>query len=132
MTAMRLSHSLLATEIAERININTSTISRYENGHFTFEQADIDMLERYAVACGEDKHSLFTQYLLFRKYHKQILQAYIKEQGVMKSELGKLLGVSKTLALTWFNKENRCPSLNLWEERLNEFSVEWLNNNVVE
>ncbi len=132
MTAMRLSHSLLATEIAERININTSTISRYENGHFTFEQADLAMLERYAVVCGEDKHSLFTQYLLFRKYHKQILQAYIEKQGITKSELGKTLGVSKTLALTWFNKENRCPSLKLWEDKLKEFSVEWVNNNVVE
>ena len=89
------------------------------------------MLERYALVCNEDKHSLFTDYLLFRKYHKQILQAYIEKQGLTKSELGKLLGVSKTLALTWFNKENRCPSLKVWEDKLKEFSVEWVKENNV-
>jgi transcriptional regulator with XRE-family HTH domain len=54
MTAMRLRRSLTAVSIAEKIQVNTSTISRYENGHFTFEQADLDMLESYGVDnwCG--------------------------------------------------------------------------------
>ena len=132
MAAMRLCHSISSIEIAEKIKVNVSTISRYENGHFTFEKADLDMLERYALSCNQDRHSLFTDYLLFRKYHKQILQAYIEKQGLTKSELGKLLGVSKTLVLTWFNKENRCPSLKVWEDKLKEFSVEWVNNNLAE
>ena len=128
---MRLCRSISVIEIAEKIKVNVSTISRYENGHFTFEKADLDMLEMYALVCNEDKHSLFTDYLLFRKHHKQILQAYIEKQGLTKSELGKLLGVSKTLALTWFNKENRCPSLKVWEDKLKEFSVEWVKENNV-
>ena len=130
MTKMRLCRSISAKEIAEKIKVNVSTISRYENGRFTFEKADLDMLERYALACNQDKHSLFTDYLLFRKYHKQILSAYIEKQGITKSELGKLFGVSKTLALTWFNKENRCLSFKVWEERLKEFSGEWIKNYV--
>lgn len=129
MIAMRLSHSLTATQIAQKIKVNTSTISRYENGHFTIEQADTGILERYALACGEDRHSLFNDYLLFRKYHKQILQAYIKKRGITKSELGKFLGVSKTLVLTWFNKENRCPSAEVWEKGLREFTTDWFKNN---
>lgn len=130
MTAIRLSHNLLATEMAEKLNVNTSTISRYENGHFTLELAELDMLERYAVACSEDRYALFTDYLLFRKYHKQVLQAYIEEQGIQKSALGKELGVSKTLALTWFNRENRCASIKLWEDKLKCFSKEWIKDNL--
>ncbi len=130
MTAMRLSNSLLATEIAERIGVNTSTISRYENGHFTLELADLDMLERYALSCCEDRFALFTDYLLFRKYHKQILQSYIEEKAIQKSALGRELGVSKTLALSWFNKENRCPSIKLWEDKLKVYANEWLNINL--
>lgn len=129
MTAMRLSKSLLATETAKTLGVNTSTISRYENGRFTLELADLDMLERYATVCGKDRYSLFTDYLLFRKYHKQVLQAYIDARGIQKSALGKEMGVSKTLALTWFNKENRCPSMKLWEERLKGFAEEWLEKN---
>lgn len=129
MTAMRLSNSLLATEIAERIGVNTSTISRYENGHFTLELADLDMLERYALSCGEYRFALFTDYLLFRKYHKQILQSYIEVRAIQKSALGRELGVSKTLALSWFNKENRCPSMKLWEDKLKNFANKWLNSN---
>ncbi len=130
MTAMRLSKSLLTTETAKTFGVNTSTISRYENGRFTLELADLDMLERYATVCGKDRYSLFTDYLLFRKYHKQVLQAYIDARGIQKSALGKEMGVSKTLALTWFNKENRCPSMKLWEERLKGFTKEWLKDNL--
>ncbi len=130
MTAMRLRHSLTAVSIAEKIQVNTSTISRYENGHFTFEQADLDMLESYAEACGEDRYSLFNDYLLFRKFSKQILSDYISKNNITKSDSAKVFDVSKTLALNWFNKENRCPSMKLWEDKLKAFTVEWIERNM--
>lgn len=128
MTSMRLASSLSAVEMAKKIDVHTSTISRYENGRFSFEQADLDMLQRYAVACGKNKYSLFTDYLLFRKFHKEVLQAYIEEKRITKSDMAKIFGVSKTLVLSWFNKENRCPSKTIWENNLVEFSKKCIDN----
>ena len=132
MVSMRLASSLLAADIAKKIKTHTSTISRYENGRFSFEQADLDMLQRYAIACGKNKYSLFTDYLLFRKFHKLVLQAYIEEHNITKTDMAKTLGVSKTLVLSWFNKENRCPGFKLWEEKLKEFTGRWLTENIIE
>lgn len=132
MVSMRLASSISAVEIAKKTAAHTSTISRYENGRFSFEQADLDMLQRYAVACGKNKYSLFTDYLLFRKFHKEVLQAYIEEKRITKSDMAKDFGVSKTLVLNWFNKENRCPDLKLWEEKLKEFTDKWLTENRIE
>ena len=88
------------------------------------------MLESYAEACGEDRYSLFNYYLIFRKFSKQILNDYISENNITKSDTAKVFGVSKTLALNWFNKENRCPSMKLWEDKLKEFTVEWIERNI--
>lgn len=127
MVSMRLASSLLAADIAKKIKTHTSTISRYENGRFSFEQADLDMLQRYAIACGKNKYSLFTDYLLFRKFHKEVLKAYIEEYNITKTDMAKDFRVSKTLVLSWFNKENRCPSKTTWENNLVEFSKKWIN-----
>lgn len=130
MTALRLSKDLTAKSIAEKIKVNVSTISRYENNQFTQERADLELLKSYAVSCGENKYFLFDDYLLFREFKSAILNAYIIENNITKTRLSQELTVSKTLVLSWFNKENRSPSHELWRTAFKDFTSLWIKENL--
>ena len=130
MTALRLLKNLTAKSIAEKIEVNVSTISRYENNQFTHERADLELLKSYAVSCGENKYFLFDEYLLFREFKSAILNAYIAENNITKTKLSQELTVSKTLVLSWFNKENRSPSHELWQTAFKDFTSLWIKENL--
>lgn len=127
MTAMRLSHNLLAVKLADKLGVNASTISRYECGRVTLERADLTLLENFALACEEDKLSLFSDYMLFRRFQEEILELYLVEKGITRSKLGQAVGVSKQLALSWLNKENRSPSRDLWEREFKDITERFLH-----
>ncbi len=126
MTALRLSKNLLAKDIAGKIGFCTSTISRYENNQITSEHTDLELLKKYALCCEVDKYFLFDEYLIFREFKNCILSEYIAEKNITKTQLSKELCVSKTLVLSWFNKENRSPSHGLWQAAFKDFTSSWV------
>lgn len=129
MISLRLSKNLTAKIVAEKIGICTSTISRYENNQITSEHTDLELLKKYALCCGADEYYLFDGYLIFRNFKDNILSEYIIEKNITKSQLSKELSVSKTLVLSWFNKENRSPSRELWQTAFRDFTLSWIEKN---
>lgn len=130
MTALRLSKNLLAKDIAEKIGFCTSTISRYENDQITSEHTDLELLKKYALCCGADKYFLFDGYLIFREFKNCILNEYITERNITKTRLSQELSVSKPLVLSWFSKQNRSPSHELWQTAFKEFTLVWIKKNL--
>lgn len=129
MISLRLSKNLLAKDVARKIGICTSTISRYENNQISSEHIDLDLLKKYALCCGTDEYYLFNEYLIFRNFKNKILNEYINEKNITKTMLSKELSVSKTLVLSWFNKENRSPSRELWQTAFKSFTLSWIKKN---
>ena len=130
MTALRLSKNLLAKDIAGKIGFCTSTISRYENDQITSEHTDLELLKKYALCCGADKYFLFDGYLIFREFKNCILNEYITERNITKTRLSQELSVSKPLVLSWFSKQNRSPSHELWQTAFKEFTLVWIKKNL--
>ena len=129
LISIRLSHNLTATDVAKKSGLTKSTVLRYEKGAFSFEHINTEFLERFFAACGENRFAGYTDYHLFKKFHIRILDDYITEHGINKSELGPAVGVSKQLALTWLRMESRCPSFELWKREFEGFSREWIQKN---
>ncbi len=129
MILLRLSKNLTAKVVAEKIGICTSTISRYENNQITPEHTDLELLKKYALCCEADKYYLFDEYLIFRNFKDNILNEYIIQKNITKTQLSKELSVSKTLVLSWFNKENRSPSREMWQTAFKDFTLSWLEKN---
>ncbi len=130
MTALRLSKNLLAKDISEKIGCCTSTISRYENDQITSEHTDLELLKKYALCCGADKYSLFDEYLIFREFKNCILNEYLAKRNITKTCLSQELSVSKPLVLSWFSKQNRSPSHELWQTAFKEFTLVWIKKNL--
>ena len=124
---MRLSHSFTAAEIVKRTGFSQSTISRYERGRLSFERVSLDFLERYAEACGENRFAAYSNYHIFRKFHRQILTDYLAENGIKRTELGDRVGVSRPLATSWVDLDSRCPSYELWKREFEEFTRGWID-----
>ena len=129
MISLRLSKNFTAKVVAEKIGICTSTISRYENNQITPEHTDLKLLKKYALCCGVDEHYLFDEYLIFRSFKDNILNEYITQKNITKTQLSKELSVSKTLVLSWFNKENRSPSHEMWQTAFKDFTLSWIEKN---
>lgn len=129
MISLRLSKNLTAKDVSEKIGTCTSTISRYENNQITPEHTDLDLLKKYALCSGADEYYLFDDYLIFRNFKDNILNEYIIEKNITKTQLSKELSVSKTLVLSWFNKENRSPSHELWQTAFKNFTLSWVEKN---
>ena len=127
---MRLECSMTATELSNKTGVNSTTISRYENDQFSIDKIDIDILSRLSIACGKDENYLLTPFLIFRKYHKQILEQYLIDNNISKKQLSQLCGVSYTLVKTWFNKEKRSPSYELWQTTFEDYVLDWLKHNI--
>lgn len=127
---MRLSCNLTATELSRKTGVHTATISRYENDNFSYDMIDIDILSILSVACGKDVDYLLNPYLKFKKYHKDILQQFLIDNNISKKQLAELCGVSYTLVKTWFNKEKRSPSYELWQTTFREYSLNWFSQKV--
>lgn len=127
---MRLSCNLTATELSRRTGVHTATISRYENDNFSYDMIDIDTLSILAVSCGKDMDYLLNPYLKFKKYHKEILQKFLIDNNISKKQLAELCGVSYTLVKTWFNKEKRSPSYEVWQTTFREYSLNWFSQKV--
>lgn len=127
---MRLSCNLTEAELSRRTGVHTATISRYENDNFSYNMIDIDTLSILAVSCGKDMDYLLNPYLKFKKYHKEVLQQFLIDNKLSKRQLAELCGVSYTLVKTWFNKEKRSPSYELWQTTFREYSLNWLSQKV--
>lgn len=125
MRNMRLDCNMTAAELSNKTGVNTSTISRYENNLFSYDKINIDILSTLSVACGQDEDYLLTPFLKFKKYHKQILQQYLIENNLSKKQLAELCGVSYTLVKSWFNKEKRSPSYELWQTTFMDYTLNW-------
>lgn len=124
ITQMRLSRNMSAKELADKININSATLSRYERGKFSIERIDINILQNIAIACGYEIDSLLTPFLKFKLYKDQILTDYITINNISKSELAKQLNVSYTLVKSWFTNKNRSPSHNVWQTAFKDFTLQ--------
>lgn len=129
LISSRIINKYSAKRIASILGSNTSTISRYENGHFTLEHANLEFLKEYASACGKNQYCFLGAYLAFREFKDLILEGYLNGNEITKNELAKKLGVSKTLVCTWFNKKERCPSHELWQTAFKEFTLSWIHKN---
>lgn len=129
MVSLRLSKNLTAKDVSEKIGVCTSTISRYENNQITSEHIDLELLKKYALCCEANEYCLFDEYLIFRSFKNNILNEYIIENNITKTQLAKELSVSKTLVLSWFNKENRSPSRELWQTAFKDFTLCWVEKN---
>lgn len=127
---MRLECNITATELSNKTGVNSTTISRYENDQFSIDKIDIDILSRLSIACDKDENYLLTPFLMFRKYHKQILEQYLIDNNISKKQLSQLCGVSYTLVKTWFNKEKRSPSYELWQTMFEDYVLNWLKHNI--
>lgn len=127
---MRLSCNLTAIELSRRTGVHTATISRYENDNFSYDMIDIDTLSILSVACGKDGDFLLTPFLKFKKYHKGILKQFLIDNSLSKKQLAELCGVSYTLVKTWFNKEKRSPSYEVWQTTFREYSLNWFSQKV--
>ena len=44
--------------------------------------------------------------------------------------ISELCGVSYTLVKTWFNKEKRSPSYELWQTTFMDYTLSWLEHNI--
>lgn len=127
---MRLSCNLTAVELSLKTGIHTSTISRYENNQFSYDKIDIDTLSILSLACNKNEDYLLTPFLMFKKYHKEILQQFLIDNNISKLQLAELCGVSYTLVKTWFNKEKRSPSYQLWQTTFMEYTLHWLEQQI--
>ena len=127
---MRLECNITATELSNKTGVNSTTISRYENDQFSIDKIDIDILSRLSIACDKDENYLLTPFLMFKKYHKQILEQYLIDNNISKKQLSQLCGVSYTLVKTWFNKEKRSPSYELWQTTFEDYVLDWLKHNI--
>lgn len=127
---MRLSCNFTAAELSRRTGVHTATISRYENDNFSYDMIDIDTLSILAVSCGKDVDYLLSPYLKFKKYHKDILQQFLIDNKLSKRQLAELCCVSYTLVKTWFNKEKRSPSYEVWQTTFREYSLNWFAQKV--
>lgn len=127
---MRLKCNMTAIELSNKTGVNSSTISRYENNQFSIDKIDIDTLSRLSISCGENEDYLLTPFLMFKKYHKQILKQYLIDNNISKRQLSQLCNVSYTLVKTWFNKEKRSPSYELWQTTFKDYVLDWLKHNI--
>ena len=127
---MRLSCNMTAVELSNKTGVHIATISRYENNQFSYDKIDIDSLSILALACNKNEDYLLTPFLKFKKYHKQILQQYLIDNNLSKIQLAELCNVSYTLVKTWFNKEKRSPSYELWQTTFREYSLNWFEHKI--
>lgn len=129
LISLRIVNKYSAKRIASILGSNTSTVSRYENGHFTLEHANLELLKSYASVCGKNKYYFFGAYLIFREFKDQILEICLAEAQISKTTMSKKLCVSKTLVCTWFNEKERCPSHELWQTAFKEATLSWIHKN---
>ncbi|MCM1578202.1 MAG: helix-turn-helix transcriptional regulator [Ruminococcus sp.] len=129
MISSRYINGLSAKDIALILQSSNTTISRYENGHFTFEHANLELLKKYAVACGNNPYFFFNEYMIFREFKKQILEQFEEHNKISKTKLAQQLGVSKKLVLTWFNKKERSPSHEMWQTAFKDITLMWIKEN---
>ena len=127
---MRLECNMTAVDLSNKTGVHPATISRYENDQFVINQIDIDVLSCLSIACDKSEDYLLTPFLMFKKYHKQILEQYLVDNNISKHKLSELCGVSYTLVKTWFNKEKRSPSYELWQTTFEEYTLSWLKHNI--
>jgi len=111
----RLSAGIHQDILAEKIGIDRITLLRYENGHITEENMEIEWLIKIALACGMDKHFCCSPYHIFiiEDAGKQIKQ-YRKEMELTQRELAIKLGVNVTTVKRWEQKRNK-PPMYVWE-----------------
>ena len=50
----RLTAGLSAVQLCEKLNIDASTMSRYETGQITLQGMDVELLKNIAVGCGKE------------------------------------------------------------------------------
>jgi len=129
LTALRLSHNMTAAEVARKSGIHKSSVSRIERGKFDFETIDVSQLRRYLASVNENRTSCYCGWHFFKLLHRRILEDYLADKGITKSELGPSVGVSKQLGITWVNMESRYPSMELWEREFKEYSAKWAEKN---
>lgn len=127
---MRLNANISAVKLSELSKVNTSTISRYENAKFKIDLIDLDVLQNLAISCDKDKLFLFDEFLLFRLYHINILEEFIKLNNLTKLDLSRQVDLSIQLVRTWFKNKKRCPSYQLWQTTFREFTLIWIKNNI--
>jgi hypothetical protein len=127
---LRMSKNLYAKTVASEVGIGHTTIYRYENGIFKEENIDVDVLVKLSVFLTGGKYAFLTDFLMFKYFKQKILSDYIIENNLSKKGLSVQLGVSHTLVKTWFNKEKRSPSYNLWQTAFKEYSLDWIKHNV--
>ena len=127
---MRLECNMTAIELSNKTGVHTATISRYENNQFSLDKIDIDTLSCLSIACEKNEDYLLTPFLMFKKYHTEILNQYLIDNNISKKKLSELCSVSYTLVKTWFNKEKRSPSYELWQTTFIDYTLGWLEHNI--
>ena len=111
----RLTAGLLQREIAEKIGMDRTTLTAYENGKIVEEHMDVKRLMEIALACGRDKYFCCSPYQIFLTEEPGAqIKAYRKSHGLTQKRFAEILGVWETTVKRWEWQKNK-PPVYIWE-----------------
>ena len=113
----RLTAGISATELFKKLNIDRSTMSKYENNLITIQGMDVKLLKDIAIACGQDKHFCMDDYHIFKDNSDTCLKIFMQENNLTNQAFAEMLNVSVTTIKNW-KKKKSCPSYQLWQTTL--------------
>lgn len=116
---IRLKAGLTIDSLAEKINIDRTTLIRYERNKITEEQIKTNILLAIEDACEAKRYCLFNDYLLF--YETNQLKLLRKKFNLTQEAVAKDLKVTKKTFGYWERKKCR-PSRLVWQSTVDYFT----------
>lgn len=116
----RLNSGLTVNELSERLNVDRTTLLRYEHNKISENTINVKMLIMIENICNIERYSLLNEYLMF--YEKGELKRLRKVYNVSKKELAAYLGINYKTVSRWETGKNR-PPRDMWESTINYFEA---------
>lgn len=115
----RLHAGFTIKELSHIVNIDYTTLLRYEHNNISEDQINTQILLLIEKACGIEKYSLFNNYLLF--YETGELKKLRKQHSISQKQLAKHLGNSYKTVSRWESQKIR-PPRKTWESTMDYFN----------